>query len=104
VYLRGEGERASSTGALYLANIQQLHERGEGAATEPAAITALLGPRPPAQAVETVDFRERIAARGGPCLVVNDEADGNGLALRQGAAKRVRRAAAHPFRGPGGVR
>lgn len=74
VYLRGEGERASSNGALYLTNIQQLHERGEGAATEPTAITALLGPRPPAQTVETVDFRERIAARGGPCLVVNDEA------------------------------
>lgn len=38
VYLRGEGERASSTGALYLTNIQQLHDRG------------------------------------GPCVVVNDEA------------------------------
>ncbi|MDQ3557357.1 MAG: DEAD/DEAH box helicase family protein, partial [Gemmatimonadota bacterium] len=74
VYLRGEGERASSNGALYLTNIQQLHDRGGPTDDEPAPIAAVLGPRPPAQAVEIADFPERIAARGGPCVVVNDEA------------------------------
>src|SRR5439155_19113495 len=31
-------------------------------------------PRPPAQQNEIEDFDERIASRGGPCLVINDEA------------------------------
>jgi type III restriction enzyme len=78
VYLRGEGgERAATEGALYLTNIQQLHERRTGAGTdddEEDPIGAMLGPKPPTQKIETVDFAERIAARGGNCMVVNDEA------------------------------
>jgi type III restriction enzyme len=72
-YLRGEGERASSSGALYLTNIQQLHERQE-ASDEPDPMTMVLGSRPPTAREETVGFRDRIVERGGTCLVVNDEA------------------------------
>ncbi len=74
-YGRGDSERAGSDGALYLANIQQLHERGASAGGgEPDEIADLLGPKPPTQKIETVDFVERILARDGHCLVLNDEA------------------------------
>ncbi len=72
-YLRGEGERASSNGAIYLTNIQQLHDR-QPDDDEPDPMTAVLGPKPPTLAETTVHFGERIAARGGNCMVVNDEA------------------------------
>lgn len=72
-YLRGEGERASSSGALYLTNIQQLHERTPEPA-EPDALTAVLGPKPAASAEAPDGFADRITARGGTCMVVNDEA------------------------------
>ena len=74
-YMRSESERAHSQGALYLSNIQQFYEprdRSDGA--EPQELLDVLGPAPPARAVETEPFDRRIAARGGPCLVVNDEA------------------------------
>jgi type III restriction enzyme len=75
VYLRGEGERATSTGALYLTNIQQLYERpSDGHSDEPDVMTAVLGPKPPASLEEPDRFSQRIAERGGHCLVVNDEA------------------------------
>mgnify|MGYP005853342679 CR=1 FL=1 len=74
-YLRGEGERARSEGALYLTNIQQFYERGESAEdAEPEEMTAVLGPKPPTKKIEVEDFDARIAARHSPCLVVNDEA------------------------------
>lgn len=72
-YLRGEGERASSNGALYLTNIQQLHDRAPDT-DEPDPMTLVLGPKPPTAAEVTVGFTDRIVARGGSCLVVNDEA------------------------------
>jgi type III restriction enzyme len=46
-YMRGQGERAGSQGALYLTNIQQMHEREERD-DEPDVMTAMLGPKPPA--------------------------------------------------------
>ncbi len=73
-YLRGEAERASSLGALYLTNVQQLHDRQEVEADEPDIMTSMLGKAPPARTQEVEDFFPRIAARGGPALVVNDEA------------------------------
>lgn len=75
-YIRGDSERASSTGALYLTNIQQLYDRPDRTADEePEAMTAVLGPKPRADADEdVVDFRERIIERDEPCLVINDEA------------------------------
>lgn len=74
-YMRGDPERASSLGALYLTNIQQFYERSAKAEDdEPAEMTAVLGSRPPAQDTEIEDFDNRIAARGGPVMVINDEA------------------------------
>lgn len=74
-YMRDEGERASSQGALYLTNIQQFYERPDKAVKEESEeMTAVLGSRPPASAIEVEDFDKRIAKRGGRCLVINDEA------------------------------
>ena len=74
-YIRGEGERAGSLGALYLTNVQQLYDRDKSnSEDEPEVMTAMLGPRPPAQGQEVEDFLPRLAARGGPVAVVNDEA------------------------------
>jgi type III restriction enzyme len=73
-YMRGEPERGSSQGALYLTNIQQFYERGGTAdPDEPEAMTDVLGPVPPSTMTEVEDFDERIAARGTPALVINDE-------------------------------
>src|SRR5208282_5734232 len=47
-YMRGEGERAGSLGALYLTNVQQLHDRPEADPDEPDVMTAMLGSKPPA--------------------------------------------------------
>jgi type III restriction enzyme len=73
-YMRGEGERASSQGALYLTNIQQLYERPESNDDEPDVMTAMLGTRPPARGLEVEGFITRMVSRGGPVAVVNDEA------------------------------
>jgi len=73
-YMRGDNERAASQGALYLTNIQQLYDRPDIDDSEPDIMTAMLGPKPPAQTVQTVPFDERIIKRGGPVFVVNDEA------------------------------
>jgi type III restriction enzyme len=73
-YMRGDPERASSQGALYLTNIQQFYERaGTVDPNEPEAMTDVLGPVPPTGTGEVEDFDERIAARGEPALVINDE-------------------------------
>ena len=74
-YVRGEGERASSSGALYLTNIHQLYEdKDNREVQEPDIMTLMLGPRPPAQTTTVEPFDERIVRRGGPVLVINDEA------------------------------
>jgi type III restriction enzyme len=73
-YMRGESERAGSLGALYLANIQQFYERAATKQSEPDIMTAVMGPKPPSQNMEVLDFDERIIERGAPLLVLNDEA------------------------------
>jgi type III restriction enzyme len=74
-YMRGDPERASSEGALYLTNIQQFHRPdANDADTVPDAIAAVMGPKPPATLTEIPDFEERLVARGGPLMVLNDEA------------------------------
>ena len=75
-YMRGDSERASSEGALYLTNIHQLYERDDtaGAADEPEIMTTMLGPKPPAKPIQIDNFDTRIIARGGPVFVANDEA------------------------------
>lgn len=72
--MRGESERGSSLGALYLTNVQQLYERQPTEGDEPEALTAVLGPKPPAQTSGIEDFDKHIADRGGPVIVLNDEA------------------------------
>jgi type III restriction enzyme len=73
-YVRGEQERASSQGALYLTNIQQFYERpGSSDGDEPEEMQAVLGPKPPVGDGQADDFDRRIAERGGPCVVLNDE-------------------------------
>lgn len=75
-YVRGEAERASSLGALYLTNIQQLYEgRADGDDGEPDIMTTVLGSKPPANLNPSDNFRERMLARGDtPLMVLNDEA------------------------------
>jgi type III restriction enzyme len=73
--MRGEGERASSLGALYLTNIQQLYDRPDTRGDEePEVMTAMLGRKPPAQGLEVEDFIPRLVKRGGPLAILNDEA------------------------------
>lgn len=71
-FMRGEGERASSEGALFLTNIQQLYPRKEEA--EPNPVDDLLGSAPPAKVREGPSVGERIAALGERLMVLNDEA------------------------------
>jgi type III restriction enzyme len=73
-YMRGEGERASSLGALYLTNVQQFYERPNDGGDEPEELTAVLGPKPPSPTSASDDFEKRIIDRGGPMVVLNDEA------------------------------
>ncbi len=73
-YLRGEGERAGSLGALYLTNVQQFHEHGGAKSDEPDAMAAMMGAKPPAEKLAVEDFGPRIVKRGGPVVVINDEA------------------------------
>jgi type III restriction enzyme len=65
---------ASSLGALYLTNVQQFYERQNGNDKEPEELTAVLGPKPAAQASSIEDFNKRIIDRDGPVVVLNDEA------------------------------
>ena len=74
-YVRGEAERASSEGGLYLTNIQQIYDRDEKEDEEPDIMTLMLGKKPPANLTEEVDFRERIVKRkDNPVMILNDEA------------------------------
>jgi type III restriction enzyme len=72
--MRGEGERASSLGALYLTNVQQFYERENGGQEEPEEMTAVLGPKPSPQIYGIEDFKKRIIDRGESVVVLNDEA------------------------------
>lgn len=74
-YMRGDGERAQSSGAVYLTNIQQLHEgRMDVDQEDNDPVSALLGPEPPASLQETAVLFERIGQRKGLLMVLNDEA------------------------------
>jgi len=73
-YMRGDPERASSQGALYLTNVQQLYQHDTAIeSNEPSVMTDVLGPIPSAATDAPDGFDSRIEARGGLCLVVNDE-------------------------------
>ena len=73
-YVRGDSERASSEGAVYLTNVQQFYVRGEPTDDdEPDAMTGVLGAKPAPTLAEADEFADRIVARGEPALVINDE-------------------------------
>lgn len=73
--MRGEAEKAPAEGTLFLTNIQQFYERADrNSEDEPDAMTAVLGPKPPAQKLELTDFGDRIGLRAGNLVVINDEA------------------------------
>lgn len=73
-YVRGERERASSRGALYLTNVQQLYDHDfRGDDDEPHPMTSVLGPKPPASMGTPDGFAGRINARSAACMVLNDE-------------------------------
>jgi len=66
--MRGEGERAHSEGVLFLTNIHQFYERADRSEDdEPDAITAVLGPKPPAQKQEQMDFAGESPAAPATC-------------------------------------
>jgi type III restriction enzyme len=73
-YMRGESEKTSSLGALYLTNVQQFYERATKEGDEPVEMTAVLGQKPSAHELDVEDFDKRIVRRGGPIVVLNDEA------------------------------
>ena len=73
-YMRGDPERASTSGAVYLTNIQQFYERESSGGDEPDEMTAIMGGKPQTKKIEITDFDERIAKREGLLAVINDEA------------------------------
>ncbi|WP_102126125.1 DEAD/DEAH box helicase family protein [Deinococcus planocerae] len=71
--VRGDGGGVgSSEGVLYLTNIQQLYPEEAAAPANP--LDAVLGSRPPSNLTPSVPFTERVAGRGEPVMVLNDEA------------------------------
>jgi type III restriction enzyme len=73
-YMRGDSERASSQGALYLTNIQQMYERSPSARDdEPEEMLAVLGPKPSGDEAQSDEFTRRIRERAAGCVVLNDE-------------------------------
>jgi len=72
-YMRGEAERASSEGILYLTNIQQFYDKPRDKDEEPKEITDVLGEKPRASITEAEDFVPRLIKGHEPVLVINDE-------------------------------
>jgi type III restriction enzyme len=74
-YMRGDTERTSSEGAIYLTNIQQFYTRpGKSKDEENDIMTDVLGSKPPANKTDISDFDDRIIPRDGLLMVINDEA------------------------------
>ena len=66
-YMRGDPERASSQGALYLTNIQQFYDRGNtDEPSEPDAMTGVLGPIPPTSTTRRRGLRRADHPQGWP--------------------------------------
>ena len=78
-FMRGDLADISSTGAVYLTNIQQLYDTPVGSTSRkkrglPQPIAALLGPTASDAPDQRDDFDERMVRRSAPCMVINDEA------------------------------
>src|SRR5207248_813998 len=50
------------------------YERTDSGSQEPEALAVVLGPKPSSSKQTVEDFDERIVSRGGPIVVLNDEA------------------------------
>lgn len=73
--MRGDADKAPAEGMLFLTNIQQFYDRPDrNGETEPEAMTAVLGQKPPTKKLDLTDFDDRIALRAGNLMVLNDEA------------------------------
>lgn len=73
--MRGDANKASAEGMLFLTNIQQFYERAEKTGNEePEAMTGVLGHKAPTKRIDLADFGDRIALRAGQLMVLNDEA------------------------------
>jgi type III restriction enzyme len=73
--MKGETDKASAEGVLFLTNVQQFYDRADKSANaEPDAMTAVMGQRPPTKKLDITDFDDRIALRSGHLMVLNDEA------------------------------
>ncbi|MBV8695809.1 MAG: DEAD/DEAH box helicase family protein [Ktedonobacteraceae bacterium] len=76
--MRGDAERASAEGMLFLTNIQQLYDRTErkqNSNDETEIMTEVLGPKPKDDVgSDLTSFTEMLAKRTGRLLVLNDEA------------------------------
>jgi len=73
-YMRGESDRASSLGALYLTNVQQFYERQKKGDDEPGGDDGGARSKPSPQGFGVEDFDKRIITRNEPVVVLNDEA------------------------------
>ncbi len=73
--MRGDADRAPAEGMLFLTNIQQFYDRPDkNGDSEPDAMTAVLGQKPPTKKLDLTNFEDRIALRAGNLVVLNDEA------------------------------
>lgn len=73
-YMRHDIEGVGTQGAVYLTNIQQLYQARQKEGTEPEPMTAVLGSAPSSAINEQQVLGDRLAVRGEPVMVINDEA------------------------------
>ena len=73
-YMRGEGDRAHSEGAVFVTNIQQMYGKAAEDDDEPKELSDVLGPKPEPNQSQGEGFVSRLVKRKGPILVLNDEA------------------------------
>jgi type III restriction enzyme len=74
VVMKGDGERASTDGTLFVTNIQQLYSSDKPEDEPFNPLDDLLGPTPSKEMSQETSFAERIAGLQNNLIVLNDEA------------------------------
>jgi type III restriction enzyme len=74
VVMKGDGERATTEGTVFVTNIQQLYTKDENKDESDNPLADMLGPIPQKDLKQETDFSERIASLGNSLMVLNDEA------------------------------
>jgi type III restriction enzyme len=74
VVMKGDGERASTDGTLFVTNIQQLYSSDEVEEEPFNPLDDLLGPEPSKEMTQETGFADRIADLKSNLMVLNDEA------------------------------